>query len=135
MALFPGDPVLSGDIAESRPGTDSVSAGDAVTLGNNEMAPGTDTDEFGGVARFDEPNDGRGNANLLTATVVANVADGVAEGDSLSLSPTAGELYVETDIDENPVPGPVLALSDEGGTWHSEEQTYDVPAGYAVVHY
>lgn len=129
MALFPGDPVLEGDVAESRPGaSDSVSAGDAVALGAGEMAQAGDTDAFGGVARHDEPNDGRGNANILTGAVVANVADGTAEGDRLGTSATAGELAAEAG-------GPVLALSAEGGTWHSDEQTYDVPAGYAVVYF
>lgn len=144
MALEPGDPALSGDLSESRPGTDAVAAGDAVTFGNGEMSPATDTDDFGGIARHDANNGGYGNSSILKGVVLANVntddADGaVVEGALLSPSPSAGELYrsYNTDVDGNVTgynAGPVLALSDEGGTWHGAEQTYDVPAGYAVVY-
>lgn len=144
MPLKPGEPVLSDGILESRAGTDAVAAGDAVTFSGGEMSPAADTDDFSGIACHDADNNGYGNSALLRGVTVANVnttdADGaVVEGALLSLSPTAGELYrsYNTDVDGNVTgynPGPVLALSDEGGTWHSEEETYDVPDGYAVIY-
>lgn len=145
MAIEPGDPLLSGELTESRPGTAAVAAGDAVTLAGGEMAPATDTDSFGGIALHDANNGGLGNSALLKGVVLANVnttdADGaVIEGVLLTPSPTAGELYRPYSVDGTTgeaiydQPGTVLALSDEGGTWHGENQTYDIPAGYAAVY-
>lgn len=144
MPLNPGDPALGGGLTESRPDDGTVSAGDAVAFANGEMSPAADGEDFAGIARHDADNGGRGNVALLSGVTIANVhtddPDGaVVEGALLSLSPTAGELYrdYETDVDGNVTgynPGPVLALSDEGGTWHGEGRTYDAPDGYAVVY-
>lgn len=144
MAIEPGEPLLSGELTESRPGTTAVNAGDAVTLAGGEMAPAADTDSFGGIAIHDDTNGGFGNSALLKGVVLANVnttdANGaVVEGTLLTPSPTAGELYRDYSLDANGNPvydqtGTVLALTDEGGTWHGANQTYNVPAGYAVVY-
>lgn len=148
MPLHPGDPVLGGETTETRGATADVAAGDAVTIAGGSMSPGTDTDEFAGIARHGADNAGHGNAVVLRGAVLANVSttdpDGaVTEGALLSLSPDAGALYraYSTDVDGNPVydqPGPVLALSDEGGRWHGvpggPDRTYNVPDGYAVVY-
>ena len=138
MPIEPGEALPSGEMAESRPQDTAVDPGDAVTIVGGAAVPADDTDDFGGVA-------GESGRTILSGTVLANVntadTDGaVVEGASLSLSPEAGALYREytLDADGNPVydqPGPVTALCDEGGTWHSPEGTYDVPAGYAVVEF
>lgn len=130
MPLEAGDPVFGDSVHESRNGTSSVTAGDAVALSNGEMSPADsgNGDEFGGVASHDHDNGGRGNSNILCGGVVANVAAGVTEGTRLGVSATAGELAATSG-------GPVTALSDEGGTWHGSGNTYDVPDGFAVVYY
>lgn len=128
MPHEPGEPALSGEISESRPGTAAVNAGDAVVLAAGEMDQAVGTDDFGGIARHDANNSGTGNSNILSGVVLANVAAGTAEGARLNTSATAGELAAEAD-------GPILALSAEGGTWHGQNQTYTAPAGYAFVHY
>lgn len=131
MPIEPGEAVLSGDEAESRGQAAGVAAGDAVTIAGGEQAAAVDTDEFAGVA-------GENGRLLVSGAVVANAnttdADAaVVAGTTLSLTPEAGALgrAYTLDANSNPVyePGPVLALSDEGGIW----QGYDVPAGYAVV--
>ena len=129
MPVKPGKPVLAGDVTETRPAADGVEAGDPVSINaNGEMD--TLDEELAGVARHDGDNDGRGNAMHLSGAIVAAVADGVEDGDRLApgAEGAAGTLVTSSG-------GPVLALSDEGGTWHGEGiNAYDVPDGYAVVH-
>jgi hypothetical protein len=132
MPLKPGNPVLAGDISETRPAaSDDIEAGDAVALADGEMTHGEGgeaDDVLGGIARHDGDNDGRGNANHLSGAIVANVEDGVSEGERLDLGGD-GALTAAAD-------GPAIALSDEGGTWHGVDDinAYDLPDGYAVVH-
>lgn len=132
MPIEPGEVVIDDSATiESRGRDSSVDPGDAVEISGGDMSAATDANTFAGVATAD--------GLALDGVVVANVdtddADGaVVEGTSLSLSPDAGELYrdYETDVDGNVTnrpPGPVTALSDEGGMWQGK----DVPAGYAVV--
>ena len=139
MPIEPGEAVLGGETAESRPQDPAVAAGDAVTIVGGAAVPADDTAEFGGVA-------GESGRTILSGTVLANVntadANGaVVEGASLTLSPEAGALYREYTVDGTTGEvtytgsGPATALCDEGGTWHSPEGTFDVPAGYAVVEF
>jgi hypothetical protein len=126
MPLEAGHVVFGGDIQESRPKGTNVEAGDAVALsGGESVEADTEANEFAGVA-------GETETVLLNGGVVANVAAGVAEGSRLgagnATGGTTGALIAESG-------GPAVALSDEGGTWHGSNQTYDVPDGYAVVYF
>ena len=125
MAIEPGEAVLAGETAETRPKDDGVAAGDAVALaGKTAAAVDTEANEFGGIA-------GETDRVILDGVVCAAVEAGATEGSRLgggnATGGTTGQLIAEAG-------GPALALSDEGGTWHSTEGTYDVPDGYAVVH-
>ena len=125
--LKPGHSPLSYDLRESRVADGDVQAGDAVTFGTDGVMEQAEDGEFNGIAAHDGDNNGLGNANVLQGVVVANVAADVDAGNRLDTSATAGEL---AEVDG----GPVLALSDEGGTWHGSQKTYSVPEGYAVVY-
>ena len=125
MPIEPGEAVLAGETAETRPKDDGVEAGDAVALGGKTAAAvDTETNELGGIA-------GETDRVILDGAALASVAAGITEGTRLgggnATDGTTGQLVAQAD-------GQAVALSDEGGTWHSEEGTYDVPAGYAVVH-
>lgn len=125
MAIEAGEAVLGGEMAETRPKDDGVEAGDAVAFaGGTAAAVDTEANELGGIA-------GETDRVILSGAVVAAVEDGATEGSRLgagnATGGSSGQLVAQAD-------GPAVALSDEGGSWHSEEGTYDVPAGYAVVH-
>lgn len=134
MPIKPGKPVLPGDVSETRSAADGVEAGDAVMINaDGDMAAAdTEAGELAGVARHDGDNEGRGNALHIEGAIVAAVADGVSEGERLGAGNATGGT---TGVLAASGGGPALALSDEGGTWHGNEDlnTYDVPAGYAVV--
>lgn len=125
MPLEAGETVFSGDVQESRPHPDGVSAGDAVALtnGTTEQAD-TEANDLGGIA-------GEGDTVVLSGLVVANVAAGVTEGARLNAGNATDGTVGALDAD---AAGPAVALSAEGGTWHGAAGTYDVPDGYAVVY-
>lgn len=133
MALQPGDPTLSGDVSETRPAADGVEAGDAVMINAEGQMAAADTEagDLAGISRYTGTNEGRGNALGLAGAYVAAVAAGVSDGERLDAGNATGGT---TGVLAASAGGPALALSDEGGTWYSEEGTFDVPAGYAVVH-
>lgn len=126
MPLEPGEAPLGGtETAETRPKDAGVEAGDAVALaGGTAAAANTEANELGGIA-------GETDRVILDGVVVAAVAAGVAEGARLGAGNATGGTTGQLIADAG---GPAVALCGEGGTWHSEEKTYDVPAGYAVVH-
>lgn len=144
MGFQPGDPVYSGEIAETRSSDATVNAGDAVAItATGEITAATNADTFAGVARYDDADPGE-NVLVLTGVVLANVnttdADGaVVEGSTVTPSPNAGEFYRDYTVDGTTGAitytgaGPALALSDEGGVWSGHGGTLNVPAGYAVV--
>lgn len=98
----------------------TVSAGDAVAI--DQGASGGDVtatnsgdtgegEEFAGVC-VDDGGGSDGDTVLvaLSGRVIANVASSVAAGDRGDVSATDGQLAASSG-------GPVLFLSDEGGSW------------------
>jgi len=113
-----GETTGPGDAAITHEGDGSASAGDALAIdqSSGQLSPTNSGDtggseEFAGIASEEFGAAGE-NENLRTHAptgVIANVASGIAAGDRLGPSATAGELGSSAG-------GPVLALSDEGGT-------------------
>ena len=113
-----GDQTGPGDHALTYEGDGSADAGDSVAIdqasGQASPTNSGDTDgseEFAGVAHFDFGSAGDEENVLVHAPtgVIANVASGVSAGERLGPSTTAGQL-------DSSAGGPVLAVSDEGGT-------------------
>jgi hypothetical protein len=98
----------------------TVATGDAVAIdqgasgGDITAANSGDTgtgEEFAGVCIDDGGgSDGDTAEVALGGRVIANVASGVSGGNRADVSATDGELGASSG-------GPVLLLSDEGGTW------------------
>lgn len=123
MARQTGDPLHASTETIGHPDpSQSTEAGDAVTIdGDGNVAPAGDTDElFGGRVRNRQSDEIASVAH--DGALVLKVDAGVAAGEGLGTSATAGELAVEAD-------GPALALSDEGGEYRGAS----IPAGHAAV--
>lgn len=116
-----GDPVGPGHNNERITGDGTASAGDAVAIdqANGKATQGNsgdvDLDQFAGVAEDDFGSDGDGETVATRASngIVANVAGGVSAGERLGLSATDGQLAESGG-------GPVLAITDEGGSYKGE---------------
>lgn len=118
-----GDATGPGDHAITYTGDGSASAGDAVAIdqssGKASQTNSADTggsEEFAGVTREDFGADGATESIVTEAPtgIIVNCASGVAAGDRLDVSATAGQLASSSG-------GPVLAISDEGGTTKTGE--------------
>lgn len=124
MTLEPGAAVLGGDdVAETRGNDGSVSAGDAVMLDANGDMTAADT-EAGDLSGVMTETGQHG----LSGTFVVAAGDAVAAGNRVGAGNGTGTSTGTVIADSA---GQGVALSDTGGTW----QGYDVPAGYAVVHF
>ena len=115
-----GDIVGAGADTETFTNDGTVSTGDAVAI--DQSASGGDItatnsgdtgagEEFAGVCVDDGGGtDGDTAVVALGGRVIANVASSVAAGDRGDVSATDGQIGASSG-------GPVLFLSDEGGTW------------------
>lgn len=90
----------------------SASGGDITAANSGDTGTG---EEFAGILVDVEDTgaDGETAVVCLGGRVIANVASGAAGGDRGDVSATDGELGASSG-------GPVLFLSDEGGTWKGE---------------
>lgn len=104
-----GDPVFSdGDVLTLESDGLGV-AGDAVTISDGQVTPTVaEDDDFIGCLYEDAPDAGEGVSVNLQGIVVANVASGVAAGDTLVATTTEGQLVASA-------AGTTQAV-DEGGT-------------------
>lgn len=120
----------SGAVTVTSDGT--ASAGDALAIDQSTdkkltQANSGDTDageEFAGVAVEDHGADGDEETLLVGGAVIANVASSVVGGDRLDVSATDGQLAESSG-------GPVLALSDAGGSYKGAS----LGANEAAVHF
>lgn len=117
-----GDNVSSSPSAtETFTGDGSASAGDALAInqssGKLDQADSNDTDvdEFAGIATEDFGSDGDEETFAKGGDWIAHVDSGVSAGERLGVpdSSLAGEQAGQLATEAG---GPVLALSDEGGT-------------------
>jgi len=129
-----GDLLAEGAETETFTNDGTVAKGDAVAIdqsasgGDITAANSGDTgtgEEFAGVCI----NDGGGTDGdtvtvALSGRVLANVASGVSGGNRGDVSATDGEIGASSG-------GPVLFLSDEGGSWKGES----LGSGEGAVHF
>ncbi|OYR79335.1 hypothetical protein DJ84_18445 [Halorubrum ezzemoulense] len=105
--------------------SDTTSAGDAVGVVNDEVEPGTDTEELFGVRARGRPTENSGIAPIIVSgPTIAAVEASVTGGERLDFGTTGADGELETSAG-----GPAFALSDAGGSWRG----LAAPAGYAWV--
>lgn len=133
MALLPGSEVGPTRTTGHPDPDDDVEGGDVAAIGaDGNLAPADSESHdahLGVVGRGIKA----GNERTVTwhGRVVAAVEDAVDEGDALDIGDATGTTTGEFIADAD---GPVLALSDEGGTYRGDGGAgMDVPDGYAVV--
>lgn len=124
MAKAAGDALNSSTVVIGLPDSDAdTTAGQAVTLSSGDLAAAdsTNSDALVGI-RSSNRMAGDTAPVVVGGITVANVGTNATAGLELDVGTTAGEL-VET------AGGPVVALTDEAGTWKGAA----LPAGTAAV--